>query len=182
MLLTFFEWLKNKNLDEGVGRLAQMTHEELPDIAPEAGQIVIMMDKPKAIITNNDLYYVLFKNDNEVVLVPKAVIDRSNPSIGQQLKIPRNMWKDFTLINHLLTRKEKFEKFSSKPVWIIGASKDRWIANREAELRRQSRMKSPGVTTPAEIEPYKLAQLRQQFTTREEEPEVSAARSWLRGG
>ncbi len=70
-----------------------------------------------------------------------------------------------------------------RPVWIIGASKDKWIANREAELRRQQRASGPGVT-PTEVDPLKLAQFKQQFTqgAKEEEPAVAAARSWLRNG
>lgn len=187
-MFTFYEWLGKKKgvTSEALGRLAQMTHEELPDTVPQPGQVVIFMDRPKVAITNNDIYYVLHKDDNAVTLVPKAAIDQGNPNIGHQMQIPRAMWTGFALINHLLTRKEKIERFANKPVWIVGASKDKWIANREAEMRKQSRqkMQNPGVHEPTEIDPIKLAQVKQQFTGggKEEEPEVSAARNWLRGG
>lgn len=183
-MFTFYEWLEKGIALESLGRLAQMTHEELPDTVPEPGHIVIFMDKPKVAMTNDDLYYVLHKDDNAVILVPKAAIDQGKPKIGHQMQIPRAMWVQFTLVNHLLTRKEKIERFANKPVWIVGASKDKWIANRESELRRQSKQQSPGVHQPAEIDPIKIAQVRKQLTGggKEEEPEVSAARNWLRGG
>ena len=191
MLLTFFEWLKNKKgvTSEALGRLAQMTHEELPDSSPLDGDVVVIMDKPKAVVTNDDIYYVLYRNDDEIALVPKAVklaIDsgRGNVNLGQRMRIPRAMWKEFALINHLLTRKEKIDKFANRRVWIMGATKDRWIANRTADMQRQSKRVGLGVQAPTDFDPIKLAQVRQQLTGggREEEPEVAAARNWLRGG
>jgi hypothetical protein len=184
MVPTFFEWLQKKKgitftVDEGMGRLAQMTHDELPDSVPQSGHVVIVMDKPKANVTNDDIYIVNSNDGNEVSLTPKKGM-----TLGL-LKIPRQMWKEFTLVNHLLTQNEKMTKFSGKPVWIVGASKDKWIANREAELRKQGRqrMQSPGVHTPQDVDPIKLAQVRQQLTAGrgQEEPDVTAARNWLRG-
>ena len=122
------------------------------------------------------------KDSNLVTLVPKSAVDQANPNVGHQMQIPRAMWKDFTLVNHLLTRKEKMERFSNKPVWIIGASKDKWIANREAEMKKQSRMRSPGIHQQDDIDPIKLAQVRKQFTAgvADDESNVAAARDWLR--
>lgn len=188
-MFTFYEWLEKKKgvTLEALGRLAQMTHEELPDITPQPGHVVIFMDKPKAAITNNDLYYVLHKDDNAITLIPKAAIDQGNPNIGQQMQIPRAMWVQLALVNHLLTRKEKIERFANRPVWIVGASKDKWMANRTTEMKRQQNkqqmQQSQGVHTPTDIDPIKLRQVKQQLTTgKEEEPEVTAARNWLRGG
>jgi len=180
-MFTFYEWLeKKKDIVLEASRMGQMTYEELPDIAPESGQIVVFMDKPKVSITNNDIYYVMQKDNNSITLIPKAAVDQTNPNVGNQMQIPRAMWKDFTLVNHLLTRKEKIERFSNKPVWVIGVSKNKWISNRETEIRKQSRM-SPGVHQQADIDPIKLAQVRKQFTSDvSEEPDVSATRNWLR--
>lgn len=185
MVPTFFEWLQKKKgitftVDEGMGRLAQMTHEDAPDIIPQPGHVVIVMDKPKANLTNDDIYIVNSNDGNEVSLTPKKGM-----TLGL-LKIPRQMWKEFILVNHLLTQNEKMAKFGgNQPVWIVGASKDKWIANREAELRKQGRqrMQSPGVHAQQDIDPIKLAQVRQQLTAGrgQEEPDVTAARNWLRG-
>lgn len=192
-MVTFLEWLKSKKgiVIEAGRHVAMMTHEELPDTAPEPGQIVVFMDRPKANITNSDLYAVMNKTNDAIILVPKKFYDQAMsggmmrmPPAEETVTIPQSQWKDFTLINHLLTRNEKMSRFGMKPVWIVGASKDRWIANREAELRRQSRAKGPGVSQPGELDPQKLSQFKQQFTqgAQEEEPAVAAARNWLRQG
>ena len=201
-MVTFLEWLKLKVGLVEASRLAQMTHEDLPDNAPEIGHIVIFMDNlhsKDTRIKNNDLYAVMNKGDmpqvgTAIVLVPKKFYDQAMsgkimhmPTADQTLTIPQSRWNQFTLVNHLLTQNEKMARLGRVPIWIVGTAKDKWIARRteemEAEKRRAARKQGPGVSTPGELDPIKLAQFRQQFTqgAKEEAPEVSAARNWLRG-
>ena len=175
-MLTFKEYLEKRGVLTEVGmsqRIASAEKENLPDTTPEEGQIVILMDKDKAVITNNDLYYVMMKNSDEIRLIPKTAIDQRNPSLGSQLHIKRGDWANLTLVNHLLTPKEK-ARFGYKTIWMTGLNKDKWIKNRTKKPAAQEQ-------EPMEIGAAKLAQLRQQFQQRQEEPDVTAARSWLQG-
>lgn len=168
---SFKEWLVVRE----AGLAQHITgFEDIPDTSPEEGQIVILMDKDKAAITNDDLFLVVQKSPDEIMMLPKTAIEKRNPNMGIQMRIARPEWHNFTLVNHNLTPAEK-RKFGNKPTWMIGSNKDKWIKNRT---------KKPMATaTQDDISPLQVAKFRAQLQgdSGSEDQQVSAARSWLTG-
>lgn len=200
-MFTFYEWLKKKNIVEMMGRHAAMTPEEYPDITPQYGNFVIIMDKDRNAITNDNVFRVLnmrtpqdtIDADNVELLRwqgGKGLIKMEKPTL-----VPRGLWKNFVIVNEFLYPKEKSQGFENQPVFMVGLNTQSWINMRRKEIaarKRKELAKSPGVTTPAapaEIPASQLQAIKQQLIGSKEEEEndpekIAKARTlaWLRGG
>ena len=183
-MLTFLEWLKTKN--EAIGRLAQREPEYVPESTPEINHIVVFIDKPKAVISNDDVYVISKKTGDGFGLQPK------NPR-NPQAVLSLAQWNGSVVPRSLLSGPEQMMVDSAptigtlprenRIVWAIGATKDRWLANRQKLRDQQAKKKGiseiPGVTAHEPISPLKLQQIKQSLTAGEPEKEDPQA-AWNR--
>jgi hypothetical protein len=175
-MLTFLEWLKAKN--EAVGRLAQREPLYIPEATPEVNHIVVFIDKPKAIITNDDVYVINNKTNDGFGLQPK---NPKNPPAVLSLA----QWNGSPVPRTLLSGPEQMMIDSAptirdmprenRTVWAIGATKDKWMKNRQKLRDQQARKKGigdvAGVTPHEPISPSKLLQIKQGLTADQPEKE-----------
>jgi hypothetical protein len=104
---------------------------------------------------------------------------RGKANFSQRVQLPRDQWKHFVIVNDLLTPREK-KQFENQPVFMLGSNTEMWTTNRKAKMRRD-RLTSAG-TPPSELNPSILARLKQDLMgSREEDPQVAAARRFLQG-
>lgn len=136
-MVKFIEWLRVKKGIVIEGPLP-IGYESIPDIIPEEGQAIIIMNKEPLRITNDNTYYVMRKYPDRLLLIPKKALSGSEGiDLGEQMSIYSREYPNLINITHLLKRSE-IDAAKSKIgipsiflVWMLGKNAQKWISNRE---------------------------------------------------